>query len=160
MNLYKNYIEKNNVDLINETFLSDSFPWYFRPKQVKKSKKDTFFFSHCFVDRGNINSSFMFLIEPILKKLNIKKLLNVRANLCLKGHFYCSWHVDDFSENLNHKTAIFYVNSNNGYTEFKNKKVKCEKNKIVIFDANKEHRAVNQTNTDTRMVINFNYEFI
>jgi hypothetical protein len=158
MNIYKNYIEKNDVALINKTFLSNTFPWYFESKQVETGKKDTLFFSHCFVDKGNINSHAMFLIEPILKKLNIKNLLNVRANLCPKGPFYCSWHVDRFTENLSHKTAIFYVNTNNGATEFKNKKVKCEKNKIVIFDAKQKHKALGQTDKNVRMVINFNYE--
>src|SRR5210317_1301874 len=129
MNIFKNYIQKRNLDLINKTFLSDYFPWYYKPRQVKDAKKDTSFFSHCFFDNGNINSNFMFLIEPILKKLKVKKLLNVRANLCLKGKFHCSWHIDnDFTTDLNHKTAIFYVNTNNGVTEFSNNKVKCEKN--------------------------------
>jgi hypothetical protein len=102
----------------------------------------------------------MFLIDSIIKKLKIKKLLNVRANLCLRGNTKCAWHTDKFTDNLKHKTAIYYVNSNNGYTEFENKKIKCEKNKIIVFDANKKHRAVGQTDTDTRMVINLNYEYI
>ena len=77
--------------------------------------------------------------------------------------------VDDLTENLKHKTAIYYVNTNNGSTLFRDystpgvskiKKVKCEKNKIVIFDAIKKHKAKIQTNTDTRMVININYELL
>ena len=43
---------------------------------------------------------------------------------------------------------------------YENKKVKCEKNKIVIFDAIEKHKAKIQTDTDTRMVININYEYI
>ena len=31
-------------------------------------------------------------------------------------------------------------------------------NKIVIFDAKLKHRAKGQTDKDTRIVINFNYE--
>jgi len=158
MNIYKNFISKKNSDTIHKVFLSNIFPWYYIPKQCEEGKKDTPFLSHNFFKDEQVSSSAMHLIESIIKKLKIKKLLNVRANLCLKGNLKCSWHTDKFTADLKHTTAIYYVNNNNGYTEFKNKKIKCEKNKIVIFDANKKHRAVGQTDTETRMVINFNYE--
>ena len=40
------------------------------------------------------------------------------------------------------------------------KKVNCEKNKIVIFDADQKHKAQIQTDKDIRIVININYEFV
>ena len=160
MNIYKNFISKKDSNLINKYFLSNSFPWYYIPNQCDYNKEDTPFLSHNFFKDEQVSSSGMFLIESIIKKLKIKKLLNVRANLCLKGDTKCSWHVDKFTDNLKHKTAIYYVNTNNGYTEFKNKKIKCEQNKIIIFNADKKHRSVGQTDTNTRMVINFNYEYI
>ena len=159
MNIYKNFISKKNSNKINDVFLSDIFPWYYLPTMCK-FKNDTPFLSHTFFKDGQISSSAMFLIESIIKKLKIKKLINIRANLTLNGDFKCSWHVDKYTPDLKHKTAIYYVNTNNGYTEFEDKKVKCEKNKIIIFDAHKKHRAIGQTNTKTRMVINFNYEHI
>ena len=158
MNIYKNFLPNEDINFINKIMTSDSFPWYFRPTQVKNSLKDTPFLSHTFFYNGNKNSEFFFFIEPILKKLKIKNILNIRANLSLRGLFYCAWHVDDFTKNLKHNTAIFYLNTNNGYTEFKDSKIKCQKNKIIVFEANKEHRAVGQTDKPTRMVINFNYE--
>tara|TARA_R100001132_G_C3209825_1_gene53288 strand:+ start:34 stop:516 length:483 start_codon:yes stop_codon:yes gene_type:complete len=160
MNIYKNFISKKDCNIINKYFLSNTFPWYYISKQCDYGKKDTPFLSHTFFKNEQVGSSDMFLIKSIIKKLKIKKLLNVRANLCLKGESKCSWHVDNFTDNLKHTTAIYYVNTNNGYTEFKNKKIKCEKNKIIIFNADKKHRAVGQTDTQTRMVINFNYEYI
>tara|TARA_R100001443_G_scaffold80548_1_gene87555 strand:+ start:30 stop:512 length:483 start_codon:yes stop_codon:yes gene_type:complete len=160
MNIYKNFIDKNYSNKIYKTLLNVNFPWYYIPHQVSTNKKDTSYMRHTFVLNGKKNSSAMSLIEPILYKLKAKKVLNVRANLCFKRPSYCSWHVDKFTNNLKHKTAIYYVNSNNGYTEFKNKKIKCEKNKIVIFDADKKHRAIGQTDKDARVVINFNYEYI
>ena len=160
MNIYKNFISKKNSNVINKIFLSNNFPWYYISKQCEHSKKDTPFFSHTFFQDGQVSSSAMFLIDSIIKKLKIKRLLNIRANLCLKGNSKCSWHIDKFTDDLKHQTAIYYVNSNNGYTEFKNKKIKCEQNKIIIFNADKKHRSVGQTDTNTRMVINFNYEYI
>jgi len=94
---------------------------------------------------------------PLLKKLNPSKILNIRANLCLKRPMICHWHVDDWTKNLKHKTAIYYVNTNNGSTVFQGRKVKSVKNKVVIFNANVTHKAEYQTDTDVRMVINLNY---
>jgi hypothetical protein len=62
---------------------------------------------------------------------------------------------------MNHKTAIYYVTANNGYTELKiNKKITkipSVGNTMVQFDSNIKHRAVTQTNADRRVVININY---
>ena len=160
MNIYKNFINKKSSNQINKTLLSDDFPWYYKPHQVLTSKKNSSFMSHTFVADGRINSDYMYLVEPILDKLKPKKILNIRANLCLKRPSSCDWHVDRFTDDLTHKTAIYYVNNNNGYTEFKNKKVKCIQNQIVIFDAYLKHRAKIQTDKDIRKVINFNYESI
>ena len=157
MKLYKNIIKKEYSNKINEELLKPYFPWYYNKNQ---NNKDTSYMFHLFFNGTNVNSDYFYLVEPILKKLKIKNLLNVRANLCLKRPSKCNWHVDKFTKNLKHKTAIQYVNTNNGYTLFKNKKVKCEKNKIVIFDADQKHKAKIQTNTDARIVININYEFI
>ena len=56
-------------------------------------------------------------------------------------------------------TAIYYVNTNNGYTEFESNgmKVNSVENRLVIFDSNEKHRAVTATDTSRRSVINFNY---
>ena len=75
--------------------------------------------------------------------------------------FYWSHNIQSDDPKLQHKTAIFYVNSNNGYTEFqigrKRKVVKSKSNHIVMFDSAIKHRAVSQTNSDRRIVINLNY---
>tara|TARA_R110002074_G_scaffold46861_1_gene120532 strand:- start:50 stop:532 length:483 start_codon:yes stop_codon:yes gene_type:complete len=160
MNIYKNFLKKEYSNKINKELLKGTFPWYYNKSQTDDLKDSSFFF-HCFYNQKNkINSDYYYLIEPILKKLKIKNLLHVRANLCLKRLSKCSWHVDNFTKDLKHKTAIYYVNTNNGCTIFKNKKIKCEENKIVLFDADQRHKAKIQTNTDARMVINFNYESI
>ena len=157
MNIYKNFINKKNSNKIEEEFLKPYFPWYYNKHQTINNK-DTSYMFHLFFQNKKINSKHFYLIEPILKKLNIKNLINVRANLCLKRPTKCNWHVDCSTKKLNHKTAIYYVNNNNGYTLFKNKKVKSEKNKIVIFNEDTIHKVGHQTDKDTRIVINFNYE--
>jgi hypothetical protein len=56
-------------------------------------------------------------------------------------------------------TAIFYINSNDGYTIFKkNKKIiKSKENKFIYFKSNSEHAGTTCTDQKVRVVINFNY---
>ena len=68
-----------------------------------------------------------------------------------RGGYHSDW--------PNVTTAILYVNTNNGWTQFKSGgRVKCVKNRVVIFDSNLEHEGVTSTNEKVKVVINFNYE--
>ena len=140
MNIYKNFLKKEHSNKIYYQLQKPYFPWFYSKHQ---NNKDTSYMFHLFYDGAKVNSDYFYLVEPILEKLKIKNLL----------------HVDKLTKNLKHKTSIYYVNTNNGYTLFKNKKVKCEKNKIVIFNADQKHKAKIQTDKDIRIVININYEY-
>ena len=76
----------------------------------------------------------------------------------MKSHWHSDF--DNLKLTSKSKTAIYYVNTNNGYTVFKNKKIKSEANKMVIFNGNTQHKVKYQTDRDTRIVINFLYESI
>ncbi len=102
------------------------------------------------------------LMNPLIEKLPIKHLIRIKANLSTKTHqhrqsdYHTDFTVRDTVRGL--KTAIYYVNSNNGYTIFKNgAKVDSVSNRMVTFDHDLEHASVTQTDTDSRVVINFNY---
>ena len=57
-----------------------------------------------------------------------------------------------------YKTAIFYFNTNNGYTEFETGEiVESIANRIVIFDGRIKHRGTTCTDQKTRVVLNINY---
>ena len=160
MNIYKNFLDKKQHSKINNILLGLDFPWFYAPHQT--SKRDSSFMFHCFFRDKKINSKFFYLIKPILEKLNINKIINIRSNLCLKRPMKNNWHsdFDCLKSTPKSRVAIYYVNTNNGYTKFKDLKIKSEKNKIAIFHGDIKHKAIFQTNTDTRIVINFNYESI
>ena len=157
MNIYKNFIDKDHCNKINNVILGLDFPWFYLKHQTAK---DSSFMGHCFYKDNKINSSFYYLVEPILNKLNPTKIINIRSALCLKRPMTSAWHCDFKDSASKNKVAVYYVNTNNGYTIFKNKKIKSEKNKIAIFDGNMKHKVKYQTDKDTRIVINVNYESI
>ena len=82
----------------------------------------------------------------------------IKANLAPRTVFHkeSAWHIDSFPCST---TAILYMNTNNGWTEFKKRgRVKSVANRAVIFDSNLEHRGVTCTDANRRVLINFNYE--
>ena len=55
-------------------------------------------------------------------------------------------------------TGIYYVNTNDGYTEFETgDKVKSVANRFVKFPSDIKHRGVSQVDTKVRCVLNLNY---
>jgi len=150
-----NFIKKNDFKKLSETILSDNFSWYYKDRMVTTTK-DASFFYHSFFHNHTPNSNKLYLLKPILDILKPLALINIRANLIIKKpDANSSYHIDT----PNAKTSIFYINTNNGHTEFENnnKKINCVKNRMLTFDSNLRHRAVAQSDTDRRIVINFNY---
>ena len=96
------------------------------------------------------------LDKPIVDKLDIKKLLDVRCNLLVptKEHIYHEFHTD---RTYPHKVALFYVTNNNGWTVLKDTaKVECVENRMLLFDGMIEHHSVSSTDK-LRCAINVNY---
>ena len=58
---------------------------------------------------------------------------------------------------MDHKTAIFYLNTCNGKTVVNGTEVESIANRVVIFPANTPHYVISQTDTDRRIVLNINY---
>ena len=109
------------------------------------------------------------LIKPFADLLKVGVYVRIKANLNPKSEENCregKFHYDHElvgsklpDGTLTSYTAIYYVNTNNGYTLFKdgNFKVDSVANRLVIFDSSKLHKAVSCTDEKTRVVINFNY---
>ena len=86
------------------------------------------------------------------------KLYRIKVNLRPKSFFNrgSGYHVDGYK--CSH-TAIFYINTNNGYTQFENgTKVKSVENRIVCFPSNLYHRGYTCSDELRRVLINFNYD--
>lgn len=121
-----------------------------------------FQFIHMFYDDDSPQGIRTEYILPIMRKIpNTLSLMRIKANLLTRTeeHVMHGYHIDyEGTQGLPHKTAIFYCNNTNGWTQFKNgKKVECVANRMVIFDGQLEHSSVSQTDDIFRVVINFNY---
>ena len=113
---------------------------------------------HTFYENYNPNSNYFNLLLPIIEKLKCKSLIKIKINSTNYSTklFEGSYHTDT---KYDCTTAVYYLNTNNGYTKFKknNKIIKSIENRMVIFNSNLEHLGTNTTNTKRRLVLNFNY---
>jgi hypothetical protein len=108
---------------------------------------------------GKVNSDYFKIFEPIFIKLNTKILYKCKLNLTTKQKKITNFdfHTDVNIENS--KTAVYYINSNNCYTIFENKKkVYSKENRIVIFNSSLKHAGSTHTDENIRLVLNINYE--
>ena len=145
--------------------------WKFNPYKVRSTDQysllDYQFVHklHSIFEQGY--SPFWSDIIPVVAELNKITLIGgfrrVKANLQVaqKDNLYGSFH-HDFTEkgivDENLFIAIYYVNTNNGFTEFEDgTKIDSIADRLVIFKNDIKHRGVSQTNTKQRIVINFNF---
>ena len=114
-------------------------------------------FSHRSYDQQTITSEWFSVLGPILRELNPKSLIRVKANLYprteeIEEHGY---HTDFPFECT---TSIFYLNTNNGYTKFEDGTVvESISNRLLTFPTLCRHTSASCTDKAGRININFNY---
>ena len=158
LKIYKNFMGNFWFLKLKETLNSYNFPWYKGPILEENEKIQMV---HKFYEFGKVLSDYFYLLNPCLKLLNVKELARVKCNLILKTprieeH---GFHID-YEVKEKFRTAILYMNTNDGYTIFKknNKKIKSVENKLIDFDGHLQHMGTSCTDAPYRMVINFVYK--
>ena len=157
---FDNFLPKKIFDPIQITMLGPGFPWFYN-NGINHKDDNLFQFVHVFYSLPEkIISPYHEEMKSVYNALGIKNLIRAKANLNVRTdiHQNTGFH-NDFDKSWNCKTAIFYINTNNGWTEFrKGDRVDCKENRILIFDSNLEHTAVTCTDENVRVVVNLNYE--
>lgn len=166
-----NFLEKEDFENIIKTLFPEdlnnpnNFAWTYQKGIVRDPNLGpTGYEEHDWIyvhplyssDNGLKYDKWYRIIKPLLNKLNIKQLFDIRANLLVptQEHIYHEFHTD---RKVPHKVALFYVTTCNGFTILKDTaKVECIQNRMLLFDGSIEHHSV--TSTDfPRCAININY---
>ena len=164
--ILKNVLSDEHFKSIMDTILSDRFPWFYQnhvvyEEQATAEEKYQIQFVHKFHENSNITTSpeIWNMCFPIFAVLQPHTFLRVKANNIPGNDSQVShgFHTDT-TVPLSW-TAIYYVNTNNGYTEFEDgTKIDSVANSMIIFPSNKKHSG--STCTDKRSRINININFI
>jgi hypothetical protein len=158
------FLDKTDFYPLYDYLNADNTAWFYKGQGTVKDKPfDISWFSHTFYANQQPDvSSYHQLIPNILTKLEAKSVMRVQANLVLKQDkaIKTGFHQDvPYAES---KTAILYINTNDGCTivvdeKGNEKKIKSVENRILIFPSNTDHASITQTNSEKRIVVNFNY---
>ena len=160
MKIYKNFLDKEKFKQTQDTLTSTEFPWYLNGVLYEKTTSYNHQLAHTLYANDKANSAFFDISNLFKEKINWFCLLRIKANLLQRTDKIIEhgMHTDYQDKTHKIKTGIFYVNTNNGYTKFKNNKIiKSEENKYIEFDCSEPHTGTTCTDSDYRIVINFNY---
>ena len=162
-------LDKNNFFNIKNILYSNTFQWgltecinvnYKNSYTSVCDDIDNYIFSTTFYGNNKImNNYYEQIILPFYNVLNIRSLMRARVTFCPRNEKIIKhgFHIDD-SNIDDSTTAVFYVNNNDGYTEFENgNKVNSVENSIVTFPTSYLHTGTTCTNKSGRITINLNY---
>ena len=155
----RNFLPKKKFLEIQKFFTSTQMPWYYNKHQTDGN--DSSFFSHrLYYDNKVTTYDHVWeKVTPIIDKIKPHKLIRAKANLVVNREKvdYCKYHIDSKED---HMVGVYYMTTCNGFTSLgiEDKiRIKCEENKLLIFDGKIPHSVVSQTDEDQRIVINFNF---
>tara|TARA_Y100001973_G_C5138970_1_gene301890 strand:- start:607 stop:1110 length:504 start_codon:yes stop_codon:yes gene_type:complete len=155
--IIKDFLEPKQFEDIKQMFYLPTFPWYLNKVLNENEERQ---FTHSFYLRQKRNSDFFPFLRPFLKKLNMFILVKAKANLLLKTPTIVEhgFHKDFDLKHIPLLTAVYYINTNNGYTKLKNgTNITSVANTMVVFDTQQLHTGSTCTDEDHRIVLNFNY---
>ena len=156
-------LKEEELEKIQTFFTGNKFPWFYqktvaghKSKELELSIIDNFYFTHLLYDDGS-HSLFSSIVEPILNQLNYTNLIRIKVNLYPKT-FTIYEHPKHTDYEFSHSAAIFYVNTNDGFTVLEDDtKIQSIANRLLIFDGSTLHNSTTCTNEKSRININFNY---
>ncbi len=159
-----NFLSPYHLEQLQFAMMGPEFPWCYRDG----------LFTHTFLDLDSdggfvvdgddhfLRSAFnvaldgsAWFISPFLR---LGEMHRINAKLTPKTLFnrksdYTCLHNPEIT------SAIFYINTNNGWTQFKKsgKKIKSVENRMVIFDSELEYRGFTCTDKKIRVSLKFDY---
>ena len=166
MEIYDDFLSEYQFKNFDTQIVNNAyFPWYYNDVVVTGKNDGGYQFTHGIFDLhvGGVVSDMFPLFTPLLEKLKVRHLVRIKLNLNPKTFFHRGggWHVDYWpNDPFPHtKTAVFYLNTNNGWTSFKKGgRVKSKSNRIVIFDSSSKQQGVTCTDDNRRIIVNLNYD--
>jgi hypothetical protein len=157
-----NFLNKDEFLQVKSLLTSNFFPWYktkvLYGQDLNCSEDNNLQFVNVLYNQNTFVGSNNDFLNYFVYRIPIRSLLKVKVNLTFKTSKIVEhgFHTDfEYGDSM---TAVYYVNSNDGYTIFEDgTKVESIENRLCIFKSNTSHSGTTCTNSDCRIVINFNY---
>ena len=165
--VYDNFLPKQYFADLEAELLGPNFPWFFNEgiNYDNPPHPTQYQFIHIFYDNGMEGPHFGWVAD-MCRQVGYKEILNDPMRCGIKGnlnpkqpeHELYGLHIDlEPDKTDGWTTSIFYVNTNNGWTEFETgDKIDCVENRLVSFPSHIQHSGVSCTDAKRRVVININ----
>ena len=167
MKVYDDFLSPKDFNFVQSTMLGSQFPW--KQGTVMNPKVDDMlcdeidniqFCNWIYRDYEPKGPEFG-IVQPIIShpELKVCSIHRIKANLNLRTSKIIKhgFHRDGTGSFM---VAIYYVNTNDGYTEFEDgTQVESIENRLLVFDSSLKHTGTTCTNAKVRCVINFNYHY-
>tara|TARA_Y100000004_G_C8796104_1_gene361386 strand:+ start:234 stop:722 length:489 start_codon:yes stop_codon:yes gene_type:complete len=161
MEVIDDFLPEEQFNTLASTMMSANFPWYFANSVLSKDllcrEQYNYQFGHSFYYNYGFKSEYSNLIIPILEKLDPIAILRIKGILLprTETNIEHGFHLDNHHKT---KVAIYYVNTNNGYTKFADDGIiNSVANRLVLFNSKDYHTGATCTDEKIRVAINFNY---
>ena len=154
---------------IKGVFFSDEFPWYLnsginnrQEESLDSSERDVYDtqFTHVFYKNNVVQSRLFDYLLPLINKIDPASLVRIKANYLPRADRLIEngYHTDFNPKEFKCKTAVYYINTNDGYTKFETGQiVESVENRFLVFDSEMPHLGTYCTNKVGRILINFNF---
>ena len=160
LKLLPNFLKEDQFNKI-QTYFFNKLEWIYNDSIAGENPSlDNFQFTHTFFDISNPSlQNYSSFLQPLLLKLKPQYIFRIKANLrprTTQG-VLSDYHVD---MSLNQQTAIYYLNTNNGYTKFQDntlEDVPSVANRLLTFYGGLKHCGCSATDSNYRIVLNINY---
>lgn len=158
MEIIDNYLAPELFNLIRDQLLiSQHIPWFLQQDASGQGVEKYPYFTHLLHAQHQVRSNkWDQCIVPILFMFGTDAVVRVKANLYPRTETLYHYH-DHTDYDFEHKAAILYLNTNDGYTVIGDEKVESVENRLLKFDATKMHHSTTCTDQQFRANINFNY---
>lgn len=160
--IFKDFLPQQHFADIQQLMMTQMLPWFFNDRVVTTEKQ--FMFTHGFMEDGKVTNPHFFepvrgMIPHIQSKRDFIGISRIKANLYTNQGKPITHptHVDvplDSGVADKFFVAVYHVNTCNGMTVVGDQEIPSVANQLVVFD-NVPHHGTVQTDTDTRVVINF-----
>ena len=155
-----NALPQESFESIKNSILNSNFPWNLTPVVTNEKENlpipASYYFTHEFWSGFNTEPQAQ-VFAPILNLLECKAMIRIKGNLypSTETIIHHDNHIDyDFS----HRGAIFYLNTNNGFTILEDgTKIESIQNRLLLFDPSKPHNSTTCTDDKCRVNVNFNF---
>ena len=162
-----NFLPLREFEQLHSGFLRWDFPWY-TSKVVNDNEQNDMFnmqFIHFFYERYSPLGDQISMLQPIFQRLQPIAIFKIKANIMPnQGKIIEHGYHHDVTDSEFHpikdhmKTSILYMNTNNGFTKFEDGTIiESVANRFVTFPNHTEHTGTTTSDSDYRLVINFNY---